>query len=266
MGKPAAWVEAGLLTLLIWLALLAVSASEGGIGLSWDALNHHIYLGWTAQGHRLDQDALPAAFQTLQFPYLYWPAYQLAVQGAGPVQAAAVLSALHALAVPAVWMIARTLIPGGGGEAVILRALSVVLAFLSSVVLSLTDNTANDLLAAIPLVWAIALALQANDAQAAPQVRRRRVLVSGLLAGLATTFKFSNGPLALLLPLLWVMGEGSLRWRAGQVLCGGVATVAGFVLTYGYWGWQLWTRLGNPMYPFYDPLFAPVRQMIGWTP
>lgn len=266
MAKSSARLECGLLTLFVWLALLLLSASEGGIGLSWDALNHHIYLGWTAQGHRLDQDALPAAFQSLQFPYLYWPAYQLAIHGAGPVQAAAVLSALHALAVPAVWLIARALIPGGSVEAMALRSAAVVLAFLSGVVLALTDNTANDLLAAIPLVWAIAVALQAHDPQVPSPARRRRVLVSGLLAGLATTFKFSNGPLALLLPLVWVMGEGPLRWRVAQVMRGGIATVAGFALTYGYWGWQLWTRFGNPLYPFYDPLFAPLRQLLGWTP
>lgn len=266
MGKRADWIEASLLTLLVWLGLLAVSASAGGIGLSWDALNHHIYLGWSAQAHRLDQDALAAGYQSLQFPYLYWPAYQLAIHGAGPVQAAAVLAALHALATPAVWMIARMLIPGAGGEVVVLRALSVLLAFLCSVILALSDNTANDLLAAIPLIWAIALAMKALEPQATPSTRRRRVLLSGLLAGLATTFKFSNGPLALLLPLFWSMGEGSPRWRAAQVVRGGLATVVGFVFTYGYWGWQLWTRLGNPMYPFYDPLFAPLRQITGWAP
>lgn len=266
MGKRADWIEAGLLTLLVWLGLVAVSASAGGIGLSWDALNHHIYLGWTAQGHRLDQDALAAGFQSLQFPYLYWPAYQLAIRGAGPVQAAAVLAGLHALATPAVWLVARTLIPGIGVHSTALRALSVLLAFLSSVILSLSDNTANDLLATLPLIWAIALAVEALDPHATPRIRRRWVLLSGLLAGLATTFKFSNGPLVLLLPLIWLMGHGTPRWRVAQAMVGGLATVAGFVFSYGYWGWQLWVRFGNPMYPFYDPLFAPLRQMLGWGP
>ncbi len=245
---------------------MGVSASEGGVGLSWDALNHHIYLGWTAQGHRLDQDALPAAFQSLQIPYLYWPAYQLAMLGVGPVQAVAVLSALHALAVPPVWMVARTLIPGPALDAMAMRVMAVMLAFLSSVILSLTDNTANDLLAAIPLLWAVALAMRANEPGLSTGIRQRRVLVSGLLAGVATTLKFSNGPMVLLMPLLWAIGQGSLRWRSGQVVRGGVATVAGFVLTYGYWGWQLWTRYGNPMYPFHDQLFASLRDMLGWMP
>ena len=266
MAKRTAWLEASLLTVLVWLALLAISASEGGIGLSWDALNHHIYLGWTAEGHRLDQDVLPASLQSLQFPYLYWPAYKLAKHGVGPIGAAAVLCAIHALAVPPLWAIARVLIQGPRAEEVILRALAVAMAFLSPVILALTDNTANDLMAATPLVWAIALALWANDAEASHPARRRHVLASGFLAGVATTFKFSNGPFALLLPLLWVMGAGPARWRAQQVMLGGIATIAGFTLTYGYWGWLLWTRFGNPLYPFYDSLFVPLRQLFGWAP
>ncbi len=266
MSKQSAWLESGLLTLLIWLSLVAISASDGGMGLSWDALNHHIYLGWTAQGHRFDLDALPAAFQSLQFPYLYWPAYQLAIHGAGPVQAAAALSALHVLVVPALWGITRILIPGSGVEAVLMRVLAVVMSFMSPVILSLTDNTANDLMAAIPLVWAITVAMWANEPDVSRPDRRRYVLVSGLLAGVATTFKFSNGPMALLLPLLWIWGHGAVRWRVQQVLLGGLAAVAGFGLTYGYWGWLLWTRFGNPVYPFGESLFAPIRQWLGWPP
>ncbi len=264
MSKQSAWLESGLLTLLTWLSLLAISVSEGGMGLSWDALNHHIYLGWTAQGHRFDLDALPAAFQSLQFPYLYWPAYQLAIHGAGPVQAAAVLSALHVLVVPALCAITRILIPGPGVDAVLMRVLAVAMSFISPVILSLTDNTANDLMAAIPLVWAITFAMWANEPDVSRPTRRRHVLVSGLLAGLATTFKFSNGPIALLLPLLWMWGDGSVRWRVRQALLGGLAAAAGFALTYGYWGWLLWTRFGNPVYPFGESLFVPMRQLLGW--
>src|SRR5206468_634433 len=41
--------ELGGITLLAWLALASIPFALGGIGLGWDALNHHIYLGWVAQ-------------------------------------------------------------------------------------------------------------------------------------------------------------------------------------------------------------------------
>jgi hypothetical protein len=42
--------------------------------------------------------------------------------------------------------------------------------------------------------------------------------------------------------------------------------LAGFTICYGYWGWQLWTHFGNPIYPFYDAQFAPLRALLGWQP
>jgi hypothetical protein len=76
--------------------------------------------------------------------------------------------------------------------------------------------------------------------------------------------KLSNGPLVLLLPVLWALGRGGWGERAGRVLRGGLASLAGFVLTYGWWGWTLWQAYGNPFHPFFDGLFAPLRQAAGW--
>ncbi len=257
-------LECVTVTLAVWVGLSVLSASEGGIGLSWDAINHHIYLGWTATAHRLDQDFLAANLQSLQPPYSYLPAYLLAIHGAGPVLAATVLSALHALAAPGLWLIARSLLPGSGWDAVALRGLSVLLGYMSPVVLSLTDNTANDLLSAIPLVWAVALATLALDPDLHGPRRQRLTLMSGLLAGVAVGLKLSNGPLVLLMPLLWAWRGPSLSAGAARVASASGALLAGYAVTYGYWGWLLWQRFGNPLYPFHDAWFEPVRRALGW--
>jgi hypothetical protein len=46
-------------------------------------------------------------------------------------------------------------------------------------------------------------------------------------------------------------------------LLGCLCVVAGFSLAYGYWGWQLWSHFGNPIHPFYDNLFEPLRSALG---
>ena len=85
-GHRAARLRLQLAALLPGLALSGALAATGialgHIGLSWDALNHHIYLGWTAEQPRFDRDYLAALYQGYLFPYLYWPAYKLAVGGA----------------------------------------------------------------------------------------------------------------------------------------------------------------------------------------
>lgn len=252
-------------TLLCAAGFAAIPLSEGGIGVSWDALNHHIYLGWTAEHQRFDQDILAASLQSLQYPYLYWPVYKLAVSGASGLVAGLVLVTLPLVGVPAVWMITRRCVAGVSWNDVVMRVMGVALAFLTGAILSLLDTSANDLTAGIPLVWSIALALEATDVQAVqPQRRLAWVAASGVLAGAAFAFKFSNGPIAVVLPLLWAFSARDLGERVRNVIVGSVAVFAGVVLFYGYWGSLLWKHFGNPMYPFFDSLFAPVRVWSGW--
>lgn len=256
--------EAALTVLLVWAALVAFTFSAGGMRLSWDALNHHIYLGWVADRPRFDRDFLPAGYQSLQFPYLYWPIYKLAAGGANALVTGAAIATLHATAAPAVWLIARTCIPGSNLGALAMRAMAVTLAFLTGAVLSLMDSSSNDLLAAIPLIWSIALALRASDPAADARHVTRLVLLSGLLAGASVACKFSNGPLVVLMPLLWAFVVRD--WRAGMrhVAVGCAGTFIGAAVVYGYWGWRLWQNFGNPIYPFADSLFAPLRAAVGW--
>lgn len=253
--------------LLAWMAFISIPISLGEIGLSWDALNHHIYLGWTAEGPRFDRDFVAAGYQSYQFPYLYWPVYKLATTGWSGVSAGIVLATLHMVAVPPVWMLARVCMPGATVFDAAMRLMAVVLAFSSAVVLSLFDSSSNDLMAAAPLVWALALGMEPlRKDRVAWLTPTRAVVLSGLFAGVSVAFKLSNGPLAVLLPFVWIFSGESLLGNVRRVVIGSVATMAGFALTYGYWGSLLWSHFGNPIYPFYDHLFAPFRSLTGWQP
>ncbi len=257
--------ELPLVTLAAWLAFISIPLSLGYIGLSWDALNHHIYLGWTAEQPRFDRDFWAASSQSYQFPYLYWPVYKLAVSGFSGVQAGVVLATLHLLAVPPVWMLARACMPGNTGFDFFMRAAAVAMAFLTGVVLSLLTATQNDLLAAIPLVWAIALSFPRGTPAPTSRLRpHQQTTLSGFLAGMSVAFKISNGPLALLMPVLWFVFAKGLKQRLLAVAIGCTATLAGYFLVYLPWGWQLWEHFGNPMYPFYESVFAPLRTALGW--
>jgi hypothetical protein len=266
-APPSARAELLALCVVATLTFISIPLALGGIGLSWDALNHHVYLGWTAQEPRFDRDFLAASYQSFQYPYLYWPFYKVYQSGLGGKWAGAVLVSLNLLAVPPLWMIARTGVCEVSWYGSAMRSMAVALALLSNVVLSMFDTTANDLLAAIPLVWAIALALGTWDAGCpAWATPARLVLLSGLCAGIAVAFKLSNGPLAILMPILWGLQGSTPARRTLDVLTGSAGTLAGFALAYGYWGWQLWMHFGNPVYPFYHHWFAPVRILLGWQP
>jgi len=249
------------------LALVGIPTSLGHIGLSWDALNHQIYLGWTAEHPRFDRDYMAASYQSYQYPYLYWPLYKLAIGGASGAFAGVVLALIHLLAVPAIWRIAHTCTPGNSWFDLIMRGIGTALALTSGVVLSMFDSTSNDLVAAIPLVWAIALALPVTAAPGGgPQgsAAWRAVAWSGAFAGVSIAFKLSNGPVAIVLPLLWAWTGPGLASRARLLVWGGLFTILGFVVAYAPWGWQLWTHFGNPLHPFVDGWFEPLRLWTGW--
>jgi hypothetical protein len=242
---------------------------QGQTDIIWDALNHHFYLGWVAEQSRFDRDFAAAGYQAYQYPYLYWPAYKLAMANASGVTAGVVLALLQSLAVPPVWLLARCVCPGPALEDIALRWLGVALAFSSGVTLSLLATTSNDLLAAIPLLWALAFGMMAAEAGDGITPRRRLALIalSGALGGLSVAFKLSNGPLALVLTVLWLWAPGDgFALAARRLVVGGAATLLTFAVALAPWSWQLWQHFGNPLYPFYDSFFEPLRAATGWQP
>ena len=223
----------------------------GAWGFSWDALNHHIYLGLISEAPRWHLDVTAASVQGWQYPYLYWPVYRLALLPLpGAVAGALWAALLCALIVPPIWVTSLRLLPqaGAAAQAVFERSAACVLALLSLVVLSSLSTTANDPLAAVPLLWGVAL-------MAAPAAGNSRAAVAAALWGISTAFKLSN---ALALPLLLVWWWRSSGWplpiRRGLAIAAGA--VAGFVLAYAPWGWQLWQQMGNPFYPFLQSVFG----------
>jgi hypothetical protein len=253
-------------TLLMWLIFISIPLYLGRIGLGWDGLNHQIYLGWVADGARFDKDYMAASLQAYQFPYLYWPVYKLAIIGVDGLTAGIVLATLHVLAVPPVWMIAKSMISGGELFDAGLRVAGVILGFMSAVPLKTLEATGNDFLAAVPMLWAIALAFKvvANRATMDQVSTARYVFWSGLLAGIAVACKLSNGPLIVLLPVFLLLFAGTWQERVKLALISMSSTLAGFIVVYGYWGYQLWAMFGNPLFPFYDGYWEPVRVYLGW--
>jgi hypothetical protein len=246
--------------------LLAIPVSLGELGLGWDALNHHIYLGWTAEQNRFDKDFLGAGYQSFQSPYVNWPVYRMAVAGWTGLSAGIGLGLLHALVLLwPLWMLVRACLPGRAVFDALMRGLAMALALLSGVALSAFGSSMNDLLAAAPLVWAVALAVEsaAQIGNELPVRAKRYVLLSGIFAGLSVALKLSNAPLAVFMPLLWVLCARGLGGRLGAVLLGSAGALGGFLAGYGYWGWMLWRHFGNPVFPFYDHWFAPLRTWLG---
>lgn len=249
--KSAQLGELLLLTLLAALGGAALAVQVGQWGWSWDALNHHVYLGFTAEQPRWSLDVLAASMQTYQYPYLYWPIYKIAqMSGSGLIAAVVWTASQAALMLPPVWLMAHRLIDSRAlpaWEAAALRAAACLLAFLNGILLFGLGLSSNDLLASLPLLWAIALQLGKDRSD-------RLAAISAALWGVSTAFKWSNGLMLLVLLFWWWRVERPhLPWRRGLALAMGAAL--GFGLAWLPWGLQLWEARGNPFYPYFPMLF-----------
>jgi hypothetical protein len=194
---------------------------------------------------------MPASVQTFQYPYLYWPVYLLSQWQGHPAVGAALWSGFQAAMVAApLWLAAHRLMPPQprAAEAVALRTAACVAGFSSVVVLGLIEGTNNDLLASVPLLWALAVSVR-ND------FSDRRSMLAAALWGVSVAFKWSNG---LFLPwlLLWWYRGSVPHWPLRRALCLLAGATLGWGAAYAPWGWQLWQEWGNPFHPLFGQWFA----------
>lgn len=224
--------------------MISIPIYGNGIALSWDAFNHHLYLGWAADGHRLDRDFWAAASQSYQYPYLFWPAYKLMALGvSGPI-AGVVLCTINALVIPPLWGVSRHLIDGDLWIDRATRLMVVTLAITSPLAVSVLPTTSSDISSAMPLMWAIALLLP-KDAS------RTMVFLGGALAGVSIAFKLSNAPIAVALPLLLLQSPAPWRNRVTRLALFTAAGLVGYVCAYLPWGLQLQHAYGSIYYPIH---------------
>ena len=247
----ALWLELWLLTLLAAALAAGVVLVADEWAWSWDALNHHIYLGFIAQSPRWHLDLLAANSQGFQYPYLYWPVYFLSTLSLSGAEAGAIWSAFQAaMLLPPVWLASHHLLPqqGKSAQAVFERVAACALAGSSIVVMAAVGTTSNDPMSAVPLLWAVAI-------MARPQASDRRAATAAALWGVSTAFKWSNG-LALPLLLLWWWREQRPHLVLRRGLGIAAAALLGFALAYVPWGWQLWQVTGNPFFPVFSGVFG----------
>lgn len=250
------------MTRALWLEMLAVCAGAAAFAAavplyagtwawSWDALNHHVYLGYIAENPRWHLDVVAASVQSFQYPYLYWPVYRLSLLPIPGSQTGAIWGAILAILLTApLWVASKRLLSAGAGvwQARFDRVMACALALSGIVVMAALNTTANDPLATVPLLWAIAI-------MAVPSPSSRRAGLASALWGAATAFKLSNG-LALPLLLLWWWAPGLPGWWWRRAVAIAAGASLGYAVAYAPWGWQLWREFGNPFYPLFGWLFA----------
>lgn len=215
-----------------------------GQDANWDLQNYHLYVAYALLHWRYPLDVGPGGFQSYLNPLPYVLPYWLrsTVQ---PPAAAVGIAVSQAFVLPATWLLTGRMPRLARSN--LLRIAATLLAATSAIVLSEVGTSFADLTLA-SLVLAGALVLLGPDASPLAQGRSRD-LTAGVLLGMATGLKLTNGVYvaggiaALVLPWRGLPGQlrSMSRFGAGAAL--------GFAVTGGAWAVFMYASYGNPIFP-----------------
>jgi hypothetical protein len=233
---------------LLFPILYGFAALRLGQDIGFDTLNYHFANPyWVLHNHFFDLQ--PSQWQTYLDPIFNIPTYLLQ-SSLSARSASFIIAGIQGLAFIPLYLLGKQIIAQ--------RFLALVLATLGmfgAIAWSEIGTSFGDNFVAIFFLISVTLVGRVAITTALRRSSGCSIAASGLLAGIAVGLKLSEAPIAVgflvAIPVLLIPGfsrvGSTLRYAAGLLL--------GFLATYGYWGFELTTRFGNPFLPFFNNVF-----------
>lgn len=242
-AKRLRWIWPLSLALLPGLVLVLLR----GVDNNWDMRNYHLYNPHAWLTGRMLTDIAPAQLQTFHNPLLDVPFYLLATSGLDARWTSLWLTLPFALAI---WLLLR--LQTALSPALPTRTSQAVLAFLAltgAATYSTIGNSMNDGFVAAAILGALVLMMVPERAS------YRRWMMAGVLAGAVMGLKLTASAYCISLAIMALAVAGPWKDRLLRVSSLGLGGLLGFIASYGYWGWTLFKRYGNPFFPYYNNFF-----------
>lgn len=235
-----------------WLFFLAVIGAWGALAVAlgkdtgWDFRNYHWYDAYAFLNGRMGFDVAVAHHATYYNPLLDVPFYWLG--GGSSALALFCLGAIQGANIVPLYLIARSSLtrdPQFGG------ALLAVICITGSTALSLAGVTSYDTVLSVLVLSGLAVVIVTRE-----RPSLAAIMLGAALVGAAAGFKLVEMPFAVGFgaALLAIPGNGKEKIiRLAVAAFGGLLGVA---LTGGYWYAILWHGTGNPVFPYFNDVFA----------
>jgi hypothetical protein len=222
-----------------------------GQDFNWDQQNYHIGIPFLLAHGTFWESIEPAGIQSYLNPYVLQAQF-FAMQHLSAIFFAVLLAMLQSAAFMMAGLICADIAPPTLGWKVLpLTLFGFALCLMAPMSLSEAGTTLIDLVTAVPVLAAYAVLLT-----------RGRWLgfcssgsLAGVLLGVATALKLTNGLFALGVAGFALAGRDSPRQRLGWALMCAIAAMLAFVVVGGSWQLGLWERFGNPFFPYYNNIF-----------
>lgn len=267
--KLSAWaINAALL--LICLVIGGCISVHLGQDANVDLASYHIYNAWAFLHGRWDLDVFVAGLQGYFSPLIELPYYLLAFCWLPdyPRIVAFLMGLPYGLLVYFTALVAWIVLGDCDVKPVtraILTILTVAFGTTGVAVLPIVGTTFNDIQTSALVIVGMATLLYGlrHDKTCIPSAAS---VAGGGLFGLAAALKFTAAIYAPAAALgIFVISQ---PWRQ-KFLSAAVFSfswLTAFILSYGWWGWRVYSTTGNPMYPMFESVFsspyAPVLDLV----
>lgn len=223
-----------------------------GQDINWDLQNYHFFdVYWVLVNHM--HDMMPAQLQTYASPVLDIPFY-FAVLHLSPRLTGYLLAVVQGVSFPFLYLINRHFTT----KRLVALGLAALGVFTAGA-LSELGNIMGDTLVAPLLFGAILVGLHSLEPIRSPSAERSvpvgLIVVASALTGLAAGLKFAQLPIALGIAAAFPLVGGTFRQRVRKAIWAGVGLLGGVLVTYGWWGYELTSRYGNPILPYMNQVF-----------
>lgn len=220
-----------------------------GKDLNWDFLNYHFYAPYGLIHNRLSVDYFPGNFQSYLNPLVDLPLYLMVRSGWNDLFIALLFSMFQALNLWLTWKISEKVFPGNLSRRTLFLSLTIVFVIIAPLFGTLVGPSFNDATVSVFVLLAVYNGLIERG------VFKNHIRV-GFFLGLAGGLKLTSLifiPAAILMVVC--LGEKKINkrlWAGWGVILG---FSVGFLLTAGYWCYDLYKEFGNPIFPLYNSIF-----------
>lgn len=264
LSRQGAWGQVlpiNIVAALVLCSIVCGIAAYLGADVNGDLLYYHYSTGYFfATGH-LIRDSL-ANLGSYQDPTINGAEYFL-ISRMSPIVATLIVAGVQSLSIYCLFALTMAVFKRDTnedriGSLAVASAVSLSAVF-GPVFWSEIGSTMNDVLLSGPTLIAVQLLAKTVDCRNEIRIRSFRAMLSGLLIGAVSGFKFTNMEYALAVPLamgaVMAFSRTPFREAARLIIVFSAGSGIAFVVVYGFVGWELWEHFRNPIFPYFNAVF-----------
>jgi hypothetical protein len=232
-----------------------------GQDINWDLRNYHYYIPYSLLNDRMGFDIVPAHTPNFYNPLLYVPFYYMATY-LKPILVSFILGTIQGVNILITYFIAKRLILERDDKKAFFIAAGLSIAgILGGGHFGEIGTMFSDNILSLFVLSSFLITLEINKRiYESPKFYDFFTFCAGILAGISAGFKQTSVIFCMGLCLShYALKRNDQKWNfwlgTWKAFIFGIGVIGGIIISGGYWLYEMWTRFGNPFFPYFNHIF-----------